>query len=143
MHFPLSALSQSDLVLIYVLAFVLQVSVDGNVSTLIGRKGPGKKDGRVQDARVSRPEGIFVTPLRRNERTGVIYGGNVIIADTGNGCIRALSQKLNYIITLAGMPGFMGHQDGNQEDANMDDLKEPVSKNPCSTAIFTMIRAFL
>jgi MoxR-like ATPase len=99
------------------------VSADGTVSTLIGRCGPGHLDGPAHVARVSRPEGIVVLPMRF-DRAGKVYGGNVLIADTGNGVVRALSRDLRYVITLAGMPGFLGHRDGSQENAAMTEEKK-------------------
>eukprot|EP00004_Rigifila_ramosa_P001109 TRINITY_DN1107_c0_g1_i3.p1 TRINITY_DN1107_c0_g1~~TRINITY_DN1107_c0_g1_i3.p1 ORF type:complete len:6204 (+),score=1430.96 TRINITY_DN1107_c0_g1_i3:1580-18613(+) len=76
------------------------ISVAGIVRTIIGRAGSGYVDGDVETARLNRPRGMCV-----------YRDGSILIADTGNNCIRRLAPNLRTITTIAGSENF-GFRDG-------------------------------
>lgn len=80
---------------------------DGKVTTVIGKCGPGQSpqgqhaDGPASDARLSAPHGLCQ-----------LADGSILIADTGNHCIRMLDARMKDVVTIAGRPNKAGHADG-------------------------------
>jgi len=80
---------------------IRKVTLDGVVSTLVGRAGEsGSADGIGAQARFSRMGGLTV------DRAGMIY-----VADSSNNTIRRVTPD-GLVTTLAGSPGQFGYADG-------------------------------
>ena len=71
---------------------IRQVAADGQVTTVAGARGAGYKDGPSPEARFFRPESIALDGA-----------GNLIVADTGNNCVRRISPD-GMVTTVAGHP---------------------------------------
>jgi sugar lactone lactonase YvrE len=90
---------------------IRKVTPDGTVSTLAGsREGEdGFADGAAADARFRGPEGVAIDAE-----------GNIIVADSGNHCIRKVTPD-GTVSTLAGSrEGEDGFADGAAADARFD-----------------------
>lgn len=80
---------------------IRRISPDGIVTTIAGEAGVrGSNDGPASETHFDSPSGIAVAP-----------NGSVIIADTGNHTIRALTTN-GFVVTIAGQPGVAGFADG-------------------------------
>ncbi len=91
----------------------------GMVSTLAGSGSPGLGDGTGTNAMFHYPDG-----------TAVDIGGDVIVVDSGNNCIRLVSTAVGSVLvtTLAGT-GSAGYVDGSGSNARFS--------NPYSVAVAT------
>ncbi|KDO18650.1 hypothetical protein SPRG_15996 [Saprolegnia parasitica CBS 223.65] len=78
---------------------VRKIALDGSV-TNIGSSTAGHSDGSGASAAFDTPTGVAVD-----------VDGTVYVVDTGNHCIRAIDANDN-VITIAGIPGSNGMQDG-------------------------------
>ncbi|KDO21635.1 hypothetical protein SPRG_12876 [Saprolegnia parasitica CBS 223.65] len=78
---------------------VRKIALDGSV-TNIGSSTAGHSDGTGTSAAFDTPTGVAVD-----------VDGTVYVVDTGNHCIRAIDANDN-VITIAGVPGSNGMQDG-------------------------------
>lgn len=88
---------------------IRKVSSVGVVTTLAGMAGSaGNVDGTGSGARFSYPSGVAVDG-----------GGNVYVADCGNGTIRQVSSSA-VVTTLAGAAGLVGSADGSRFDARFN-----------------------
>jgi IPT/TIG domain./NHL repeat. len=75
-----------------------------------GTKGlRGWKDGKKEDALFNKPKQFVFD-----------QDGNIIIADSGNSCIRKITPAGD-VVTIIGIGGKAGYQDGNPEDALFND----------------------
>ena len=80
---------------------IRQINSVGEVTTLAGTPGqPGSADGPGPAAQFNNPEGVAVDPA-----------GNLLVADTGNHCLRKITPG-GVVSTLAGLPGQPGAADG-------------------------------
>lgn len=87
-----------------------------SVSTWAGNGAKGHRDGGAANARFDGPSGVSVCP-----------DGTVLVADTGNHCVRAIAEqdgRARAVRTLAGSPGLRGHRD---EAAALSRFDAPVS----------------
>ncbi|MCB9712249.1 MAG: hypothetical protein H6712_00220 [Myxococcales bacterium] len=89
---------------------------EGPDRSLVHRIDPGAREGAPWQAMLSRPRGIEVAP----------GGGRVVVADTGNHCVRELVGSLTTMRTLAGQPGTPGRADGPIADALLSWPRFPV-----------------
>jgi sugar lactone lactonase YvrE len=97
---------------------IRSISPAGVVVTLAGTGGsPGFQNGLRQQARFRSPAGIGLTPA-----------GMVIVADTGNHALRALSPG-GEVTTLAGSPRVSGTTDGIGTDARFN-LPAAIARAP-------------
>jgi sugar lactone lactonase YvrE len=87
---------------------IRRITPDGHVSTLAGNGMPGYRDGSARDALFNGPIGVAVDAA-----------GRVIVADTYNDRIRAISSDGSAVTTLAGS-GTPGSADGMGGDAQFD-----------------------
>ena len=83
---------------------IRRITPDGVVSTLAGSGTRGFKDGRGSAAQVNDPLGVAVDA-----------DGNVLVADSGNHCIRRITPD-GMVSTLAGS-GSSGFKDGRGTEA--------------------------
>jgi DNA-binding beta-propeller fold protein YncE len=83
------------------------ITPQGQVSTLAGNGEEGYQDGEGTVAQFRFPVGVAVDG-----------GGNIIVADTENNCIRLITPQ-DHVSTLAGT-GEQGHQDGEGTVAKFD-----------------------
>lgn len=82
---------------------IRKISLNGNVSTLVGTLGTaGYADGTGTAALFREPLGLALSNDAR-----ILY-----VADTGNHAIRAIDLATKEVTTLAGTPGFTGWGDG-------------------------------
>jgi hypothetical protein len=88
---------------------IRKITTNGLTSTVAGSLGiSGGIGGLARNARFSRPEGILVGG-----------GGNVLVVDSGNNAIRAIT-KDNQVRPRAGQVGRKGSADGVQTRATFD-----------------------
>lgn len=89
------------------LSLRLYHAADKTVETIIGKEGPGHqpapghRDGLVREAHLLEPKGL-----------ARLSNGCIIIADSGNHCIRIVDARLHDIATIAGNAARAGHADG-------------------------------
>lgn len=84
-------------------------------TTLVWNLQPGNANGAPWQAAFRQPGGIDVDARQR-----------VVIADTGNHCLREFLPNLQTVVTLAGQPGNAGCVDGDFDTALLD-----TPRNPC------------
>lgn len=89
---------------------------EGVDRSLVHRIERGSREGAPWQASFTKPDGIEVTP----------GGGRVIVADTGNHCVRELVGPLSTMRTLAGEPGKKGKRDGELPRARLAWPRHPV-----------------
>lgn len=88
---------------------------EGVDRSLVARIARGNSEGAPWQALLRVPEGIAVSP----------GGGRVVIADTGNHCVRELVGPKSTVRTLAGVPGKRGHRDGRARAARLTSPRFP------------------
>ena len=64
------------------------------VGTLIGQHGAGYKDGILSSSQLNRPRGVCILP-----------SGAIVVADTGNSCLRIVDSSQNTVHALANWKG--------------------------------------
>jgi DNA-binding beta-propeller fold protein YncE len=82
---------------------LFKVTRSGLVSRIAGTGEAGFVDGKNMESKFNQPRGI-----------GLDASNNIIIADSGNHCIRLLDLQANALSTLAGQCGTPGNLDGFQ-----------------------------
>lgn len=82
---------------------LFKLTRSGLVSRIAGTGEAGFVDGQSLESKFNQPRGI-----------GLDSDDNIIIADSGNHCIRLLDVKAGTLSTLAGMCGTAGNMDGFQ-----------------------------
>jgi DNA-binding beta-propeller fold protein YncE len=82
---------------------IFKITRSGLISRIAGTGEAGFVDGRALESKFNQPRGI-----------GLDASNNVIIADSGNHCIRLLDLKAGALSTLAGQCGNAGANDGFQ-----------------------------
>lgn len=92
------------------------VQVEGADRTLVSRTDQGFSDGAAWQALFRGPTGLAVAP----------GGRRIVIADTGNHCLRQLTGNLQTVSTLAGAGGADGDVDGKRHLARMLHPSAPV-----------------
>ncbi|MEX1362802.1 MAG: hypothetical protein AB1Z98_06730, partial [Nannocystaceae bacterium] len=88
---------------------------EGLDRSLVYRIERGSREGAPWQAMMTRPLGIDVSP----------GGGRVVVADTGNHCVRELVGGTGAVRTLAGVPGAMGTRDGTLRSARFTGPRYP------------------
>jgi hypothetical protein len=89
---------------------------EGPDRSLLARVERGNQEGAPWQAGLRRPHGIEVAP----------GGGRVVVADTGNHCVRELVGPLTTLRTLAGKCGKKGNADGKSGKASLHAPRMPV-----------------
>jgi hypothetical protein len=91
------------------------VNPEGPDATLVARIAPGSSDGASWQAAFDHPRGLAV-------QRG---GRRVVVADTGNHCLRELRGNLQTVRTVAGRPGELGSVGGPGAQARLDGPRTP------------------
>lgn len=91
------------------------VHVEGPDTTLVARVDAGSANGAAWQAAFDAPRGVAVAP----------GGRRVVVADTGNHCLRELTGNLQTVRLLAGTPGQAGDHDGPASEALLEWPKHP------------------
>ncbi len=91
------------------------VNPEGPDATLVARIAPGSSDGASWQAAFDHPRGLAV-------QRG---GRRVVVADTGNHCLRELRGNLQTVRTVAGRPGELGSLGGPGAQARLDGPRTP------------------
>lgn len=89
---------------------------EGVDRSLVHRIERGSREGAPWQAQLSEPDGIDVSP----------GGGRVVVADTGNHCVRELVGPRSTVRTLAGTCGTAGGRDGATARAQLAWPRHPV-----------------
>ncbi|MEM7155859.1 MAG: hypothetical protein AAF799_23615 [Myxococcota bacterium] len=89
---------------------------EGIDRNLLARLEQGSREGAPWQAELLEPDGIAVSP----------GGERVVVADTGNHCIRELVGPMATVRTLAGQPGEKGTRDGFALQAQFRGPRDPV-----------------
>lgn len=88
---------------------------EGPNAALLWNLEPGGADGPPWLAALDTPRGLAFTP----------DGGALVIADTGNHCLRIVENGLRTVRTLAGTPGLAGARDAPSGEALLDRPAHP------------------
>ena len=83
----------------------IRVIAEDYVFSFAGGEGYGHANGPVSEALFHRPSAIAIGPC-----------GNFFVADTFNHAIRMID-TYGYVTTVAGVPGYFGHEDGASDAA--------------------------
>ncbi|MCH9682833.1 MAG: hypothetical protein K0V04_15460 [Deltaproteobacteria bacterium] len=89
---------------------------EGPDRSLVTRIERGSSDGAPWQAALTKPHGLAVSP----------GAGRVVVADTGNHCVRELVGPHSTVRTLAGMPTESGSANGRVKDARFIAPRLPV-----------------
>ncbi len=89
---------------------------EGPDRSLVSRIERGSSEGAPWQATLFRPHGLAVSP----------GGGRVVVADTGNHCVRELVGPQTTVRTLAGTPTEAGHVNGALTKAQFEGPRLPV-----------------
>lgn len=82
--------------------------------SMVWDREQGHADGSGTNALFQRPEGVAIGP-----------GGRIVVADTGNHCLREWSDGRQTVRTVAGIPGRDGTTDGPSREALLDRPRAP------------------
>lgn len=111
----LNLLHELNLRLAHVPAHTDIVRPEGADATLVSQISLGNSDGPAWVAAFRKPQGIAVAP----------GGARVVLADTGNHCLRELSGNLQTVRTIAGQCGEDGAVDGPANKARLHSPRSP------------------
>ena len=89
---------------------------EGPDRSVLAHVARGNSEGAPWQAALRHPQGIDVAP----------GGGRVVVADTGNHCLRELVGPLTVLHTLSGRCGSANHVDGTRNEARFEEPRLPV-----------------
>ena len=95
------------------------VHPEGPGASFVYRADSGYRDGAAWQALFKEPKGIALSPS----------GWSLVIADSGNHCLRESNGNFQTVARLAGIPGKAGYLDGPALEAQLDSPSSPCFLN--------------
>ena len=106
---------------------IRSLGLDGDLNIYAGSGRKGHRDGPAEHAEFYSPQGMCTC-----------QDGSVIVADTGNHCIRKIYDRdgRRYVTTIAGLPGVAGHRDGSLNHAMLRSPKTVIAASENADIIY-------